>query len=474
MSFGKKVPPKGTRVTYGVKLDSRAGKIVELAIDVELDAILFGQTGVMQDDKIKFGFIKPDDGGENMFVLPQHCQGFGEFSLPPLGTAVAYDVVLDDKTGLRRAENVRPTKKPVKEKPVKEKSATEKPATEKPATEKPVQQKRVSQRTDEPFADAEEFAAWRDERLKIGTDPQCDKCQSFDCWYAQICLVCMKPVEASNWESHANGNKHFAAYKALGGVSLRPGVRRPEIKHVQLTKRSWETMKRHKASGSRRKPPNAKETDAFIDITGFKAGMQILSLGEQDFSFSLKIAQLQKEASQPVQVVATSDRALPSMRAASPASRLGGNIAELKECGGTVFHNVDTTDLTETLLPQLQNQRALSQDFSFTEFDIVVFPFPRYSLGHDIMDPGNSMLLRRFFRSVNETRLLSHRGVVQLVMNRNEYERWDTACMAAEAGFELKLQWDLPIDFYQSRKKNGKKWTPLNGCLYIFAKTIPD
>lgn len=44
-----------------------------------------------------FGFIKQDSGGSDMFALPP---------LPPPGTRVVYDVVMDPKKGRPRAENV--------------------------------------------------------------------------------------------------------------------------------------------------------------------------------------------------------------------------------------------------------------------------------------------------------------------------------------------------------------------------------
>merc|ERR1711924_1284 len=60
------------------------------------------RTGTMLKDNGKFGFIQQDCGEEDMFILAP----LGGAALPAVGTRVAYDVVLDAKTGRPRAENV--------------------------------------------------------------------------------------------------------------------------------------------------------------------------------------------------------------------------------------------------------------------------------------------------------------------------------------------------------------------------------
>eukprot|EP00746_Dinoflagellata_sp_MGD_P008846 gnl/MRDRNA2_/MRDRNA2_117771_c0_seq1.p1 gnl/MRDRNA2_/MRDRNA2_117771_c0~~gnl/MRDRNA2_/MRDRNA2_117771_c0_seq1.p1 ORF type:complete len:253 (+),score=60.87 gnl/MRDRNA2_/MRDRNA2_117771_c0_seq1:49-759(+) len=62
-------------------------------------------SGTFKQDNGKFGFIAPDDGGPEVFVMPNGCKDFGE-TLPPIGTPVIYTLVVDKKTGRPRAEEV--------------------------------------------------------------------------------------------------------------------------------------------------------------------------------------------------------------------------------------------------------------------------------------------------------------------------------------------------------------------------------
>jgi len=156
---GGQIPDPGTRVTYGVVMDSKTGRpraenvqIVQgglpgagLLLDGLLDGLLRGggfsgggfsgaglqamlapaasasaasgvgavgaegreYAGVVVQAGATYGFIQPDVGGEKMFVLPGSCVECCDSGIPPPGTRVIYSVVQDRKTGKPRAEGVR-------------------------------------------------------------------------------------------------------------------------------------------------------------------------------------------------------------------------------------------------------------------------------------------------------------------------------------------------------------------------------
>jgi len=139
-AFGMVIPPAGTRVLYDVVADPKTGRpraenvqpsdsggLVTALKGKEKGGVIPARnqswsqqdvgtgdatgTGVISRICNGYGFIDKEDG-ESMFVLPTSCKAFagagGYAELPPVGTPVDYDIVMDSKTGRPRAENVRP------------------------------------------------------------------------------------------------------------------------------------------------------------------------------------------------------------------------------------------------------------------------------------------------------------------------------------------------------------------------------
>lgn len=156
--FGRVIPPLGTPVRFTVTTDVKTGKLRADSVepvdglgasdsfqhaqdptqwpldDQELEQLLstpkdpLGRQSTRQQQSVdafsyeaekqagtvakhngtgKFGFIKQDADGSEMFLLPGACHMFNN-ELPAIGTRVMYDVVTDSKTGKPRAENVEP------------------------------------------------------------------------------------------------------------------------------------------------------------------------------------------------------------------------------------------------------------------------------------------------------------------------------------------------------------------------------
>jgi cold shock CspA family protein len=115
-------PPIGSRVSFEIATDAKTGRPradnVEVIDSVPqqqffpaapraavhhasstFKGLQKRQSGTIMSMKGNFGFIVQDSGEPDMFVLPP---------VPPIGTRVTYEVVLDEKTGRPRAQEVRP------------------------------------------------------------------------------------------------------------------------------------------------------------------------------------------------------------------------------------------------------------------------------------------------------------------------------------------------------------------------------
>merc|ERR1712217_388400 len=65
------------------------------------------QTGTIDRSRDTFGFIRPDGGGDNLFVMRGDCKGFNG-RIPERGTRVKYTVCVDPQKGKPKASNVHP------------------------------------------------------------------------------------------------------------------------------------------------------------------------------------------------------------------------------------------------------------------------------------------------------------------------------------------------------------------------------
>jgi cold shock CspA family protein len=71
---------------------------------VDYEANHFGEISSVS---AKFGFIKQENGGEDMFVMPSACQAWGG-KVPDVGTRVQFKVTVDERTRRTRATDVEP------------------------------------------------------------------------------------------------------------------------------------------------------------------------------------------------------------------------------------------------------------------------------------------------------------------------------------------------------------------------------
>jgi 25S rRNA (uracil2634-N3)-methyltransferase len=174
-----------------------------------------------------------------------------------------------------------------------------------------------------------------------------------------------------------------------------------------------------------------KAPDAATPRCGMYAqGQAVLTVGDGDFTFSLSLAKSLGGKT----LTATSYLSLAQLEEAYPA--ITETLAELRELGATVLHEVDATALAKT--PALGGQT----------FDRVIWNFPCVSMdgGKDAQDkeiPINQQLCRDFF--TNAPAFLNARGQVHVThKTKAPFSFWEMETL--DQGTPLKIHGSVVFD----------------------------
>lgn len=127
--FGCTFPPIGSRVVYTIGIDTKTGRPRAEHVTPEMQQrqgrpmhrivpahpaqqmprgpAAPPASGIVVHNRGKYGFLRPDDGGADIFLMPAQCIGFGG-NIPLDGTRVSFVIGTDPEKGLPTASDVRP------------------------------------------------------------------------------------------------------------------------------------------------------------------------------------------------------------------------------------------------------------------------------------------------------------------------------------------------------------------------------
>jgi len=338
------------------------------------------------------------------------------------------------------------------------------------------------------LAKQDEYTKWREGRtdaLLPGEELTSDDIVDPAWWYAQVCLACLNELQHTNIKQHLLGGNHRAnvtkirmrcTYKRK--VPLLCGINGggPIARNVN----HWLGH------------PNTILVEQYLEgqfasVCDFRKDESCLTLGEQDFSFTLAVASHLGNKVIGTSYLGAYDPTVPEVNIKllddgarrfhtqktlqSMNGDLQRNLDRAMELGVKTFHNVDAMDIEGSLLDRVEGGELLGP------FNHCIFPFPRMTLKRGC-DPGNSVLLQKFFRSASSERVLLPNGLVQLVMLKNQFREWDVVHLAEEAGFDLRAVADFNFVHiaYQPRDVTGNpiNKTALNGkvLMITFRRTL--
>jgi 25S rRNA (uracil2634-N3)-methyltransferase len=217
------------------------------------------------------------------------------------------------------------------------------------------------------------------------------------------------------------------------------------------------------------KEPPASTLDR-VGIMGYRPGMNVLTCGDGDFSFSLAVARLlEVDESSPSKLVATSYEMQDTLADVYPDFK--DTIMELSDLGSQVFYTIDATKLEQTLPEEIQGMK----------FDRIVWNFPctavaRGQDGQNEAMEENKDLVRRFVN--NARKYLSVGGEIHICHKTkppfNQWKLEEVVVDACENGPEYSYLGRIVLDRasvppYTPRKALDKKSFPCHdACVYIF------
>ncbi|GFH45010.1 hypothetical protein CTEN210_01484 [Chaetoceros tenuissimus] len=228
--------------------------------------------------------------------------------------------------------------------------------------------------------------------------------------------------------------------------------------------------------------PRASNTniDKVKQSYGYKVGMNILTVGDGDFSFSLALARmLHKDKNQQGRIIATSYESKETLLKVYP--NIQSTMSELDELNVQVCYNVDATNLTESLPKDLE--------ISANSFDRVVWNFPcsnepKGQDGQNQEMDKNKRLVQMFVKQC-ELYLKKNCGEIHFMhKTKPPYDQWTLEEMALQNPDEDKdpKNHKSPFEFkgrivfdrcllkpYVPRKALDKKSFPCHdACMFVF------
>mmetsp|Transcript_11514 Transcript_11514/g.33919 ORF Transcript_11514/g.33919 Transcript_11514/m.33919 type:complete len:440 (-) Transcript_11514:149-1468(-) len=206
---------------------------------------------------------------------------------------------------------------------------------------------------------------------------------------------------------------------------------------VSLDREFTSTVPNKRPEACPRFPRGTRRVGGRDGTMGYRNGMNVLTVGDGDLSFSLAIARIvmqregesdPKSARRPKQnrLIATSYESRSTLLKVYPG--IGDTIEELESLGADVCYEVDATRLVETL-PESLSRRSLS-------FDRIVWNFPCSAVpsgqdGQNDEMENNKDLVRCFVRNASD--MLKEGGEVHMAhKTKPPYNQWQLEKIALE------------------------------------------